>query len=136
MSELCQAVLPADKQLMGSIRLLPRPSQLCRALHARRPLAQDTWLCSTKPLHKPRNDAALRTCRFKHSSAAQQLDLHRRHPRLIPAICRLISIPVLVFGPGIGVPAAILMFGVQSPESVRHAMTIRKWSAWVSRRNL
>ncbi|KAL4421146.1 hypothetical protein ABPG77_000781 [Micractinium sp. CCAP 211/92] len=67
---------------------------------------------------------------FKHSSAAQQLDLHRRHPRLIPAICRLISIPVLVFGPGIGVPAAILMFGVQSPESVRHAMTIRRWSAW------
>ncbi|KAL4451729.1 hypothetical protein ABPG75_007391 [Micractinium tetrahymenae] len=67
---------------------------------------------------------------FAHSGAAQRLALHRRHPRIIPAMCRLVSIPVLIFGPGIGVPAAVLMYGVKTVDSAHHAMTIRKWSAW------
>lgn len=67
---------------------------------------------------------------FKNAAAAQQLGFHRRYPRVLPAVCRLMSIPVLVFGPGIGIPAAVLMYGVRTVESATHALQLRKWSAW------
>lgn len=70
-------------------------------------------------------------CRFKNSSAAQQLKLVQSRPRMLPAVARLISLPVIIFGPGIGVPAAILMFGVNTPNAIKHANRIRRWSAWV-----
>ena len=72
-------------------------------------------------------------CRFSNASAAQGIAFHRRHPRILPAACRLMSIPVVVFGPGIGVPAAILMYGVRTPSSMSQALRLRKWSAWVRR---
>lgn len=38
-------------------------------------------------------------CRFKNSAAAQQLALHRQHPRLLPACCvLLVTVPALLFG--------------------------------------
>ncbi|KAI7838324.1 hypothetical protein COHA_007893 [Chlorella ohadii] len=67
---------------------------------------------------------------FKNARAARRLPFHERHPRVIPAICRLMSPAVLIFGPLIGVPAAILMYGVRTPDSINTAMRLRKWSAW------
>lgn len=43
--------------------------------------------------------------RFKNARAARRLAFHERHPRIIPAICRIMSPLVLIFGPLIGVPA-------------------------------
>ena len=40
---------------------------------------------------------------------------------------------MVVFGPGIGVLAAILMYGVRTPSSMSQALRLRKWSAWVRR---
>lgn len=70
--------------------------------------------------------------RFKHSGAARRLGFHARHPRVLPALCKLLAIPVLIFGPGLGIPATILAYGVMTRSSVLDAMTLRKWSAWVS----
>ncbi len=44
------------------------------------------------------------------------------------------SIPVIIFGPIVGVIAAIEMYGIMSPSSIQLAMQLRKWSAWVSGR--
>lgn len=71
-------------------------------------------------------------CRFAHASAAQRLPLHRRCPRLLPAAGKLLAIPVVAFGPGLGVPAAVLLFGVRTRDSIATARTLRRWSAWVS----
>ncbi|GAB4816576.1 hypothetical protein N2152v2_003622 [Parachlorella kessleri] len=67
---------------------------------------------------------------FQNSNAASRLTFHQQHPKVLPAISKLLSIPVLIFGPGIGVPAAILMYGVRTPEAIEHAQRIRKWSTW------
>lgn len=42
------------------------------------------------------------------------------------------ALPVVAFGPGLGVPAAVLLFGVRTRDSIATARTLRKWSAWVS----
>lgn len=42
------------------------------------------------------------------------------------------AIPVVIFGPGLGVPAAVLLYGEHTASSISQATTLRKWSSWVS----
>ena len=42
-------------------------------------------------------------------------------------------LPPQIFGPGLGVPATILAYGVRDLDAILDARTLRKWSAWVSR---
>lgn len=69
--------------------------------------------------------------RFHNAEAAKRLPLHAARPSLLPTAMRLLSLPVLVFGPGLGVPATVLLYGVGLPSAIAHAQRLRRWSAWV-----
>jgi hypothetical protein len=69
--------------------------------------------------------------RFRNTEATRRLPLHVARPGLLPAVMRLLSLPVLVFGPGLGVPATVLLYGVGTPSAIAHAQRLRRWSAWV-----